>query len=950
MRAALIRIDAKNSGGSTTSVYLASVDDHRCCHLDGQQWVPAIAQLTKRRYDFFGGDLRGAIATPTAGFSAAIEGISGFGGLRFAGARFRLWKGNLGDNFGSYALSFDGQIQQEPSVADGIASFTAGPDDAWLDKPLLETYAGTGGLEGPDDLEGAVKPLVLGNCRFVPGTLIDVADLVYQVHGYGAIQGVYAVYDRVAKLGVSSGNFATLADLKAAAIPAGGWATCLAYGLVRLGAPPDGQVSFDVSGDNGGSGGYVRKPGALIGRIAELAEGSTNSGNLAALDSARAWNLTLVVVSQTTAREVIQELADSAVAVAGVTFTGTLFVQPLGYGTPSVTLDSEGGSLPPVGHVAAQGIAAPFWRLSTNAELTWVVHDPANVASIYNYRGLHSATRVYRLDDLVDSEDGSSWVYINAVPSAGQALPVWPDLSNAYWENNAWPTKRTMTVGGSLPAVSGSSVGDLHIGDDGTIYERVESGGILLGGYAMTLGGYRPQLAWTPSASQPLRDAYAQANDAIDQLIGLADDGILSKSEKTTTLIPKSAELEKRWATLESLAVSLSVGTAAASAARTAWLDYLAGLSPAWNDNTRDTPVTRVEFDSYRDDYDDALLDLDQAIKDKASTIATWAGVSGSGKPEDNATYGATAAQLADIAQALTDAANAQATADGKIVTFYQSGTPSGAVVGDLWIKTSESNKLYRYSGSSWVAVQDGAIGNAITAAAGAQATADGKVTTFTGTSTPAADAVGDLWYNSSTNLLKRWSGSAWVTVSSAGAPAGTNVGGTSATTVESGANAGGAAANTDGTIKPNKVDTDAVVPDAISERPSDNLGTNTLLSTSFTTINDLTLSDDIAGEEQAFIGAVHVTAPSYEGNITTLALTVQRYTAAGTYESTLISNRRIGSFSDEGTASGFIATYAFKDTPDATNRRYKIQVRMVDSTTATATPDTFIFSEGLKK
>ncbi|GLT01813.1 hypothetical protein GCM10007897_32110 [Sphingobium jiangsuense] len=185
------------------------------------------------------------------------------------------------------------------------------------------------------------------------------------------------------------------------------------------------------------------------------------------------------------------------------------------------------------------------------------------------------------------------------------------------------------------------------------------------------------------------------------------------------------------------------------------------------------------------------------------------------------ATFGATSAQVASIAQALTDAANAQATADGKIDSFYQASAPSGGSLGDLWFDTDDGNKQYRHDGSSWVAVQDEAIGAAISAAAGAQATADGKVTTFVGEATPTPEGDGDLWYKASSQTLSRWNGSAWVVVSSLGAPAGTNVGSTPSTTVESGANAANNGVNSDGTIKTDKVDTPAIVDNAVTSLPS---------------------------------------------------------------------------------------------------------------------------------
>jgi len=160
----------------------------------------------------------------------------------------------------------------------------------------------------------------------------------------------------------------------------------------------------------------------------------------------------------------------------------------------------------------------------------------------------------------------------------------------------------------------------------------------------------------------------------------------------------------------------------------------------------------------------------------------------------DVANIGATAAQIAQISQALTDASNAQTTADGKIETYYQSSPPSGGSLGDLWFDTDDANKVYRHDGTTWVLTRDTGIATAITAAAGAQATADGKVVTFTGGSPPTAEGIGDLWVNTSDqNKLYRWDGSSWVLVRDAGADAADN------------------GLNGDGTVKPDKVNIPAL-------------------------------------------------------------------------------------------------------------------------------------------
>ncbi len=129
---------------------------------------------------------------------------------------------------------------------------------------------------------------------------------------------------------------------------------------------------------------------------------------------------------------------------------------------------------------------------------------------------------------------------------------------------------------------------------------------------------------------------------------------------------------------------------------------------------------------------------------------------------------GTPASQItADIQQALNDASNAQSTADGKIQSFYQTTAPtSGMSVGDLWFDTNDGNHMYRYNGTTWVDSQDSKIGQALSSASNAQATADGKVTTFFSSTTPTAEGTGDLWYNNTNKLFKRWNGSSWAVVS----------------------------------------------------------------------------------------------------------------------------------------------------------------------------------------
>ena len=142
----------------------------------------------------------------------------------------------------------------------------------------------------------------------------------------------------------------------------------------------------------------------------------------------------------------------------------------------------------------------------------------------------------------------------------------------------------------------------------------------------------------------------------------------------------------------------------------------------------------------------------------------------------------------ADALQALADAAQAQSTADGKIVGFYQNAQPgSGMAYGDIWIDTNghtpnTTADIYRYQDATggytsgamtWVNEPTSAIGLVFLNAASAQATADGKVTTFYQDAEPSGvgESEGDFWVDTNDgNKVYVYSGAAWVATSSADA------------------------------------------------------------------------------------------------------------------------------------------------------------------------------------
>lgn len=150
--------------------------------------------------------------------------------------------------------------------------------------------------------------------------------------------------------------------------------------------------------------------------------------------------------------------------------------------------------------------------------------------------------------------------------------------------------------------------------------------------FAEIAGNNQAILDAAQAAREAAEQAAADALVAEQRLDAIEADGILDRSEKAEVIRlfgAATAEhpmlLSKGSATPERLAYSNAYDALAA---------YLSGLSPAYTDGTQDTPIDRVAFDK-------AWTDFYVARSALYSSLSTWAGTIGDGKPEDNATVGA---------------------------------------------------------------------------------------------------------------------------------------------------------------------------------------------------------------------------------------------------------------------------------------------------------------------
>lgn len=111
-----------------------------------------------------------------------------------------------------------------------------------------QVYAGSGGMEGPTDLEGVQKPQVFGRVFNMSPVLIEPLTYIYQAHA-GVLAQVTAVRFGGVPM-VFAADYPSYAALLAATVVTGEYATCLAQGLIKAGLTQGGaNDGFTLTAD-----------------------------------------------------------------------------------------------------------------------------------------------------------------------------------------------------------------------------------------------------------------------------------------------------------------------------------------------------------------------------------------------------------------------------------------------------------------------------------------------------------------------------------------------------------------------------------------------------------------------------------------------------------------------------------------------------------------------------
>jgi hypothetical protein len=584
--------------------------------LDAERWEPAMVGAPVLRQSLFDGSFQSAAAPASASLPLAMETLK----ATWPDADTYAWTGAPVEIYSEdhttawpWTARFKGKVASFARAGQTLALSVAVDAEPFAADVLTATYAGTGGAEGGADLKGRAKPLVLGWALNVEPVLINAVDSVYQFSGYGPIEAVSTLYERGADYGAVGSDYANYAALVGAAVPPGGWATCLAEGMIRLGAPAYGVITADLKGHEI-SGSTPRRTGAFIDAICDLAgidPSLVDGGSLTALDTAVARNVNLALFEQTNVLALAQRLALPCNAQAGIGIDGRLFVARVDFGaTQQFVLDARGAALPQVTDSREDTVSPPFWRVVLGANRAWRVHTPEEIAFYAPLidMGLWDILTVYREGNIVELADESRWLYVATTPSAGNV----PQSGSAFWASLSGE------AGISTERYPAAPPTDWIIG---SIYYDIDNHPYRFEGLELYCGdeqlfcGAEPLLG---SGYVSVRDRSLSA--VIASLQSIDDDGVLTIDEKIRIVIPDNARLEAAYQGALARANLMGLNITPTTTARTAWIALRDSLSPAWDDTTQDTPIVRTDWDTILGAYR-------AAIESANTTVATPGGV-----------------------------------------------------------------------------------------------------------------------------------------------------------------------------------------------------------------------------------------------------------------------------------------------------------------------------------
>lgn len=420
-------------------VRVASTSGSAFQGLGGFAWESAITRRPKASIELFSIDLTPGTKTAQADFEISLAHIFDVDttSLHWAGAPVTIYRAD--DLRWPAVIEFDGVVTEDkPDLEEDKFTLNC---QALLqyDKPLLTKEFGDTDLEFDADKRTELLPAGFGVCLNVEPKLFDSIRYIYMLDGYGNLQSVEWTGEGLSSLGPVYSDYPTYDDLKAALdgaqVPPGRWATCIAEGLIALGAPPQGVITCHATFGFGMTGAMIRR---IVAAHALVAPEKTEDASFTALDTAVPYPIHYWTADQVEVKTLVEALAAGCNASPIVTMQGKLAVlRPFG-GAQIGEFIRNGYSEPAVTKWASNGTITPSWRIAARVArpIRVMTTDEINYVDDLIDRGLYDPDQTYRQGNIVWLRDKSQWLYINETADKGHAPPE-GTLGDAYWTQMA---------------------------------------------------------------------------------------------------------------------------------------------------------------------------------------------------------------------------------------------------------------------------------------------------------------------------------------------------------------------------------------------------------------------------------------------------------------------------------------------------------------------------------
>lgn len=403
--------------------------------LGGFTWESAMTRRPRGVVELFAMDLTAGTQVATADFEinlAEIQELDAMA-LHWKGAPCTIYRAD--DLTWPAPVEFDGYVLTPSRDLDKDTLTLNCQTALRYDKPLLTLEMGDTAYTFDADLRTTLLPAGYGECRNIEPVLVDGNRSIYMLDGYGNLLNVWWTGEGLSSLGPNVQNYVTYADMIAAvdagAIPPGRWATCIAAGMIVLGAPPAGVITCHAQFGYGMTGALIRR---IVVNHAGVSPSLLEDASFDALDDAVPYPVHYWTDEQQQVDQLTEQLAAGCNASPVVTLQGRLALTRPFDGPLIGTLRRYGFSEPAVTDWKTNDTVTPFWRVVTRVARPVRVMEFGEVLFVDDLvdRGIYSATETYRSGNIVWLRNKSQWLYQYDIPTAGHAPPD-GTAGDTYW-------------------------------------------------------------------------------------------------------------------------------------------------------------------------------------------------------------------------------------------------------------------------------------------------------------------------------------------------------------------------------------------------------------------------------------------------------------------------------------------------------------------------------------